>query len=187
MTILRSPTTYIRTLVAADAQEMLALRERNRDFLKPWEPLKQPEYLTLGVQQLEIQRSDQEWSTDRRYAFGIFDAASDELAGHISLSNIVRGAWQNATLGYFVGEEYNGRGHCTNAVSLAVEFAYETARLHRVQAATMLSNAASARVLKKNGFAFEGMARRYLRINGHWEDHNVYSLTVEEWRGPISI
>jgi [ribosomal protein S5]-alanine N-acetyltransferase len=187
MTILRTPTTYIRRLVVADAKEMLALRERNRGFLQPWEPLKQRDYLTLGVQQLEIQRSDQEWLADRGYAFGIFDAASDELVGRLALSNIVRGAWQNATLGYFVGEEYNGRGHCTSAVGLVLEFAYETARLHRVQAATMLSNISSARVLEKNGFAFEGVGRRYLRINGNWEDHNVYSLTVEEWRGPISI
>jgi ribosomal-protein-alanine N-acetyltransferase len=187
MAILRTHTTYIRRLVVADAEEMLALRVRNHEFLQPWEPLRQPDYLTLGVQQTEIQRSDQEWSSDRRYAFGIFDTASDELVGHLSLSNIVRSAWQNATVGYFVGREYNGRGHCTNGLALALEFAYESARLHRVQAATMVSNVASARVLEKNGFAFEGMARRYLRINGNWEDHNVYSLTVEDWRGPISI
>src|SRR5918996_1627046 len=187
MTILRSPSTYIRRLVVADANEMLALRERNRDFLQRWEPLKQRDYLTLGVQQLEIQRSDQEWAADRGYAFGIFDSASDDLVGRLALSNLVRGAWQNVALGYFVGKEYNGRGHCTNAVGLALEFAYETARLHRVQAATMLSNVASARVLEKNGFAFEGLARRYLRINGNWEDHNVYSLTVEDWRGPLSV
>ena len=186
MTILRTPSTYIRRLVAADAKDMLVLRERNREFLQPWEPLKQPKYHTLGVQQLEIQRGDQEWVADRGYAFGIFDAISDELLGRLALSNIVRGAWQNATLGYFVGKEYNGRGHCTNAVALVLEFAFEIARLHRVQAATMVNNAASGRVLEKNGFAFEGMARRYLRINGNWADHNVYSLTVEDWRGPIS-
>ncbi|HZA39598.1 MAG TPA: GNAT family protein [Actinomycetota bacterium] len=187
MTILRTTTTYIRRLMVADSKAMLALRERNRDFLQPWEPLKQPGYLTLGVQRLEIQRTDQEWSADRGYAFGVFDTASDDLVGRLALSNIVRGAWQNATMGYFVGEEYNGRGHCTNAVALALEFAFETARLHRVQAATMLNNAASARVLEKNGFSFEGVARRYLRINGNWEDHNVYSLTVEDWRGPLSV
>ena len=187
MTILRTPSTYIRRLVANDATEMLALRERNHEFLQPWEPLRQPGYLTLGVQQIEIQRGDQEWAADRGFAFGIFDAVSDELIGRLALSNIVRGAWQNSTLGYFVGREFNGRGHCTNAVALALEFAYETARLHRVQAATMVRNVASARVLEKNGFAFEGVARRYLRINGDWEDHNVYSLTVEDWRGPVSI
>jgi len=187
MTILRTPGTYIRRLVTADATEMLELRERNHEFLKPWEPLRQPGYLTLGVQQIEIQSGDQQWAADRGYAFGIFDSLSDELVGRLALSNIVRSAWQNATLGYFVGREFNGRGHCTNAVGLALEFAYENARLHRVQAATMLRNIASARVLEKNGFAFEGVARRYLRINGEWEDHNVYSLTVEDWPGPVSI
>lgn len=187
MTILRTPTTYIRRLMMGDAAPMLALRNRNRDFLQPWEPLRQEEYFTLGVQQLEIERSVREWSADRNFAFGIFDARSDELVGRLALSNVVRGAWQNTTLGYFVGHEHNGRGHCTAAVALGLEFAYETARLHRVQAATMPRNAASARVLAKNGFTFEGVARRYLRINGRWEDHNVYSLTVEDWRGPLSI
>jgi len=186
MTILRTPDTSICRLTLADAAPMLALRDRNRQFLQPWEPLRQREYFTLGVQQREIQRGDQDWSSDRAYAFGIFETRSNELVGRVALSNVVRGAWQNATLGYFVGREYNGRGHCTNAVALALEFAYETARLHRVQAATMLTNAPSARVLEKNGFAFEGIARRYLRINGRWEDHHVYSLTVEEWQGPIS-
>jgi len=187
MMILRTSDTYIRRLNESDAASMLALRERNRDFLEPWEPLRQPEYFTLALQQLEIRHSDQQWSLEGGFAFGIFEVASDELVGRVALSNIVRGAWQNATLGYFVGREFNGRGHCTNAVALVLEFAYETARLHRVQAATMLSNAASARVLEKNGFSFEGVARRYLQINGRWEDHNMFSLTVEEWRGPVSI
>jgi len=187
MTLLRSRSTYIKRLELDDAPMMLDLRARNEEFLRPWEPVKPRDYLTLAMQRLEIERTTADWGADRGYAFGIFVAASDELVGRIALSNVVRGAWQNATLGYFVGREYNGLGHCTDAVALTVEFAFDGARLHRVQAATMLHNAASIKVLERNGFSFEGVARNYLRINGRWEDHNVYSLTTEMWSGPISL
>jgi ribosomal-protein-alanine N-acetyltransferase len=184
MTILRAQSTYIRRLEHDDASAMLALRRRNEEFLTPWEPIRSGDYLTLPIQRLEIERSAEDWVADRGYAFGIFAVDSDDLVGRIALSNVVRGAWQSATLGYFVGREFNGRGHGSTAVALTVEFAFEFVRLHRVQAATMLHNQASIRVLAKNSFRFEGVALRYLRINGRWEDHNVYSLTVEDWPGP---
>jgi ribosomal-protein-alanine N-acetyltransferase len=162
---------------------MLEVRARNDEFLRPFEPLKPDDYLTLGAQRQEIERSAQDWRADRGYAFGIFSTNGSELIGRLALSNVARGAWQNATLGYFVDEAHNGRGHCTEAVGLVLEFAFIYANLHRVQAAVMLRNEPSARVLQKNGFRFEGTSKSYLRINGVWEDHHVYALTLEDWEG----
>lgn len=96
----------------------------------------------------------------------------------------MRGAWDNATLGYFVDGERNGRGYATQAVRQVVGFAFSNAGLHRVQAAVMPTNVASARVLQKNGFRCEGRSPRYLRIAGAWEDHDVYAVTAEEWPPP---
>jgi len=96
----------------------------------------------------------------------------------------VRAAWQNCTIGYFVDQSRNGRGYATEAVGLASGFAFGEGGLHRVQAAVMPRNAASIRVVEKNGYRFEGLARRYLQINGLWEDHNIYAMTAEEW--PVS-
>jgi ribosomal-protein-alanine N-acetyltransferase len=93
----------------------------------------------------------------------------------------VRGAWQNATLGYFVGEAWGGRGYASEAVRQAVEFAFNRIGLHRVQAAVMPRNVRSIRVVEKNGFRLEGMAERYLQIDGRWEDHLIYSITSDEW------
>jgi ribosomal-protein-alanine N-acetyltransferase len=181
--MLRGSGTFIRSLELSDAPAMLELRVRNDDFLRPFEPLKPPGYLTLAAQRQEIERGAHDRRADRGYAFGIFTTESDELIGRIALSNVARGAWQNATLGYFVDEAHTNRGHCTEAVGLVVEFAFIYANLHRVQAAVLLRNAASTRVLEKNGFRFEGTSKNYLRINGVWEDHHVYALTLEDWEG----
>ena len=72
-------------------------------------------------------------------------------------------------------------GHATRAVRLALRFAFEHAGLHRVQPAIIPRNLRSVRVAEKAGFRLEGRALRYLKINGTWEDHDVYALTVEDW------
>lgn len=70
----------------------------------------------------------------------------------------------------------------TEAVTLAVRYCFNDAGLHRVQAAVMPRNAASIRVLEKAGFRYEGFSEYYLKINGNWEHHNIYSLTREYWK-----
>jgi [ribosomal protein S5]-alanine N-acetyltransferase len=167
-------------LSADDADELLELRRRNVAFLQPWEPLRPEGFLTPASQ-----RADLEWSLRQRqaglaYSFGIFEVASGALAGRVALSNIVRAAWQNCTLGYYVDEARNGRGYATEAVRLATGFALGHGGLHRVQAAVMPGNRASIRVVEKNCFRFEGLARRYLQIAGVWEDHNIYAATAED-------
>ena len=176
------PKTTIRLLELRDASDMLALSRANDAFLRPFEPAKPPGFLTIDAQRREIESGIRGRMSDKSYAFGIFDL-EDRLVGRIALSNVVRGAWQNSTVGYFVGREFNGRGHCTDAVRLVLEFAFEDAGLHRVQAGVMPRNGASSKVLVRNGFRFEGLAPNYLRINGRWEDHHIYAITSERW-GP---
>jgi [ribosomal protein S5]-alanine N-acetyltransferase len=178
--LLRSSSTFIRPLEPPDAEELLDLRLRNDDFLRSFEPIKSSDFLTLEAQRREIQGLADAWTDDRGYGFGVF-TIGDELIGRVSLSNVARGAWQNATLGYFIDRAHNGRGHGTEAVELACGFAFSEANLHRVQAAVMPPNRASARLLVKNGFRYEGLAVSYLWINGRWEDHHVYALTAEVW------
>ena len=117
------------------------------------------------------------------FPFAILDAeAGDRLIGRVALANVVRGVWQNATLGYWVSLDAGGRGHATRAVGLALRFAFDVAGLHRVQPAIMPRNVRSRRVVEKCGFRLEGVAARYLKINGVWEDHNLYAMTAEDWR-----
>src|SRR4051794_40073430 len=172
----------LRAFTAGDVAELTDLRVRNREFLTPWEPRRSDGFFTAAGQRAEIERDRHEWAADRTYAFGIVERGSGALRGRIALANVVRGAWENATMGYFVDQEAGGRGYATEAVALALEFAFGPCRLHRVQAAVMPHNERSRRVLENNGFRREGFSPRYLRLDGAWRDHDLFAITVEELR-----
>jgi ribosomal-protein-alanine N-acetyltransferase len=171
----------IRPLRLSDAPALLDLRVRNREAFAPFFPRQSGFFFTLEGQEREIERGNLEWQSDEGYVFGIFVQDEGALVGNVVLRNVARGAWQNATLGYWVDEARRGRGYATEAVRLALILAFGPIGLHRVQAGTLLHNEASMQVLKKVGFRFEGVSERYLQIDGRWEDHNMYAITVEEW------
>jgi ribosomal-protein-alanine N-acetyltransferase len=172
---------YIRPLEMEDAPALLDLRVRNRASFRPFEPVQGERHFTLEGQWDEIATCAQDARLDRRYAFGIFLSPDDEIVGRIALSNVARGAWQNATVGYYVAVEHQGRGYATEALRLVLRFAFEEAGLHRVQAGVVPENRASARVLEKAGFRREGMAERYINIDGRWRDHLIFAITKEDW------
>ena len=157
---------------------MLGLLVRNREFLARYDPVRPENDFTLEGQRAAMADLTAGRAAGTTYAFGI--RATGALVGRVTLSQVFRKAFQNCYLGYFVGEEHNGRGYATTAVGLAVRFAFEDLGLHRVQANVMTTNPRSARVLEKAGFRKEGRALRYLQIAGRWEDHDLYALTVED-------
>ena len=175
----RGPHVYIRLLELADEAAVVALRRRNAQFLEPWEPQRPPGYLEAETQRAHLRKAAADSNADRAYSFGIF-THDDEIVGTLNLSNVARGAWQNATIGYFVDEVHNGKGFATEAIQLAVELAFTELRLHRVQAAVMPRNPASIRALEKAGFRKEGESLRYLQITGRWEDHLILAITTED-------
>lgn len=160
---------------------MLALYRSNARFLQPWDPARPAGFYTLAYQQDMIRAGLADESHDRAYTYGIVLQESGELIGRLRLSNIVRGVFQNAYLGYWLAQDHNGQGLMTEAVGLAIGDGFASLRLHRIQAATLLYNHASQRVLIKNGFRQEGLAERYLLIDGQWRDHLLFATTVEEW------
>jgi [ribosomal protein S5]-alanine N-acetyltransferase len=155
---------------------------RNRDFLAPWEPRRPDSWFTLEGVRGELVRSTEDRKLDWSFGFGIWERETGHLVGRVTLSSVIRGAWQNSNIGYFVDEARGGRGYATWAVREALAFAFGWANLHRVQAAVMPRNLRSIRVVENNGLRQEGLAKRYLRINGVWEDHRIYAITADEWR-----
>jgi ribosomal-protein-alanine N-acetyltransferase len=101
------------------------------------------------------------------------------IVGRINVSDIVRGAFQSAHLGYWVAEEHNGRGVASAAVADTVALAFGEYSLHRLQAGTLVHNHGSQRVLRRNGFTEIGLAERYLKIAGDWQDHLLFQLTSD--------
>jgi ribosomal-protein-alanine N-acetyltransferase len=179
---LEDAPTAIRPTEPSDAREQLGLRLANRDHTGPWDPLRDESFYTEAGQRLELDLDQRSWAAGNAYAFAVLDIEGrDRIIGRAALSNVVRGPWQNATLGYWIDKDAGGRGHATRAVRLALQFAFEHAGLHRVQPAIIPRNIRSVRVAEKVGFRLEGRALRYLKINGVWEDHDVYALTVEDW------
>jgi ribosomal-protein-alanine N-acetyltransferase len=171
---------YLRPYEPGDATPLLDIVLRNRNFLAAYEPPRPDAYYTLEGQRHIVEIDSERWDAGLRYAFGVF-LPSGRIVGRVALDNVVLGAWHNATLGYYIDRELNGRGLGTRAVGLVVEFAFRRAELHRVQAAVMPRNPASARLLEKLGFRREGRALRYLFIGDRWEDHDMFALTIEDW------
>ncbi|MBR8742615.1 GNAT family N-acetyltransferase [Nocardiopsis sp. MG754419] len=170
----------IRPVTTDDVEELTALLVRNRDFLAPWEPLRDDDYFTVPTQRALLENVLDEQEAGRRLSLAIVD--DTRIVGRIDLSGITRGALQSASIGYWVAADRNGRGFAGRAVAEVAALAFGMLNLHRLQAETLPENAASQRVLERNGFTRFGTAPEYLWIAGRWRDHHLYHRLNPEWR-----
>ena len=171
---------YLRPGQMRDFDQWRWVREFSRDFLIPWEPTWGKDDLTRSAFRARLRRHGDEINRDEAYPFFIFRARDDVLMGGITLGQVRRGVAQCATLGYWMGKPHAGKGHMAKAVRAAAGFAFDTLRLHRLEAACLPHNAASMRLLEGVGFTREGYARAYLKINGVWQDHVLYGLLEQD-------
>jgi ribosomal-protein-alanine N-acetyltransferase len=168
----------LRLVRADDAAPLADAYTRNRDYLAPWEPLRSDEFFTEAWHADEV-RMQLESSADGR-SLPLVITDGDEIVGRLNLSNIVRGASQSASLGYWVDRRYAGQGVGTAAVRAAAETARDELALHRLEAGTLVHNHRSQRVLTNAGFEAIGLAPRYLRIAGKWQDHRLFQRLLDE-------
>ena len=167
---------YLRPPTAADFTAWAQLRGQSREFLVPWEPVWPADDLTRAAYRRRLKRQEEEILRDETYPFFVFRTQDHALAGGITLGHIRRGVAQTGTLGYWAGQPFAGKGYMSKGVRALCRFAFGTLGLHRVEAACLLHNEASARLLQRCGFKYEGQARAYLRINGLWQDHQLFAL-----------
>lgn len=172
----------LRAPAIGDYAEWAALRGASRAFLTPWEPTWPPDDLTRGAFRRRLRRYARETRDDMSRPFFVFRAGDGTLLGSCILSNIRRGVAQTGTLGYWIGQQFAGKGHMSEAVKGLVAYSFDELGLHRVEAACLPSNEPSRRLLARVGFAEEGYARAYLKINGRWEDHVLFGLVSSDWR-----
>ncbi len=125
-----------------------------------------------------------EWRNDQGYGLFLFSTASDELVGGVNLSNVRRGVAQTASLGYWMSAAQANKGMMGEALSALLPHAFDRLGLHRIEAACLPHNKASRALLAKLGFREEGYAVKYLKINGIWQDHVLYALLSDDYRGP---
>jgi len=161
---------------ASDFAEWARLRALSRRFLQPWEPTWPADDLTRAAWRRRISAHAHDIERGAAFPFLVFRQSDGAMVGGITLSNVRRGVAQMGSLGYWIGEPFTRRGHTVAAVGAVTRFAFERLGLHRVEAACIPSNEGSRRVLLRAGFAEEGMAQAYLRINGIWRDHLLFGL-----------
>ncbi len=184
MSTLLGRRVLLRPLSVTDFPAWTEVRTRNADWLLRWEPRRlpgQPDVTTdRDAFSVRCSARERERQLGTGYGFGIF--VEGRFAGEINLSAIQRGPFQSAYVGYWIDEAEAGRGYTPEALVVLIRFAFDDLRLHRVQIAIIPRNTASRRVVEKVKLRDEGVAERYLEIDGVWEDHVRYAITAEEWQ-----
>lgn len=174
-------TVGIRLLRAGDGPALARAYVRNREHLAPWEPSRPESWFTEQTQERNVTRRLVEHRQGVTLPFVLVDG--DRVVGTMTVGGIVRGPFLSGNVGYWVDGGCTGRGVATAAVAHVVAACRQDG-LHRVQAGTLLHNAASQTVLRRNGFERIGVARRYLRIAGAWQDHVLFERLLDEDEGP---
>jgi [ribosomal protein S5]-alanine N-acetyltransferase len=173
----------LRPLSSQDFSAWREVRLRNEDWLVPWEPIRSavlPDPTRdRSAFEARCAARDRERTADHVYPFGVF--VDQQLAGEININNVTRGALQGATIGYWIDRARAGHSFTSEAVVVVAKYAFEHLGLHRLEICIVPRNTNSRRVVEKLAFRCEGVAERYLEINGTWEDHVRYAITLEEW------
>ncbi|MEM9705359.1 MAG: GNAT family protein [Pseudomonadota bacterium] len=177
---LSSGRVTLRLGCADDYDAWRRLRDNSREHLIRWEPDWTDEEASLTSYRALVRGYARAARRGVAAPYFVFRRNTADLIGGVNLINISRGAAQSATLGYWLGAKFTGHGYASEAVGAVLEHGFETLRLHRIEAACQPGNSASARLLEGLGFRREGLAERYLRINGRWRDHIIYAKTACE-------
>lgn len=177
---LMSDRLYLRHPRRSDYEQWTTLRAASVGFLQPWEPVWPKDDLTPQGFQRRLGQYERDIRSGRSLPYLIFRKSDDVLLGGINVSNIRRGICQMASVGYWMGESFAGHGHMGRALGLLLPHLFDNHGLHRIEAACIPDNLASIAVLRRQGFQMEGTARRYLCINGQWEDHLLFALLRDD-------
>ncbi|WP_129308094.1 GNAT family protein [Streptomyces sp. L2] len=169
----------LRLLAEGDAGALASAYTENRKHLEPWEPVRTESFFTEQGQAERVAGLLGQLAEGALVPW-VMEAAGGRIVGTITLSGITRGPFCSAYLGYWVGADQQNRGLASSAVRQVCEAARDTVGLHRIEASTLVDNAASQRVLGKCGFEPIGLAPDYLHINGAWRDCRLFQRVLHD-------
>ena len=165
------------------AKAVLDYYLRNRDFLAPFDPIREESFYTLAYQRRALRRDAAMARKGEGWAFYIApNAEPGKLIGRVALTGAIWGSFCSCFLGYKLDKDYLNRGYMTGAIGLVTAWGFEVG-LHRIEANIMPRNLPSLRVAEKCGFQNEGLSPRYLQINGKWEAPVQMVKKNPEWSG----
>jgi [ribosomal protein S5]-alanine N-acetyltransferase len=161
----------MRRPTAADREEFLALMLASREFHVPWV------YPPITPQEFDDYLLSRQDPTNDGLL--ICERGTERIAGVVNVNCIVRGFFQSAYLGYYIGAAYARRGYMADGMQLVIRHAFGELGLHRLEANIQPGNAASIRLVRKLGFQKEGFSSRYLKVGGEWRDHERWALRAD--------
>ena len=157
-------------------------RKKNKLYLQPWEPLWSINELERSSFVKRVRMFERLSHNDQAYSFLIFKSDNEDFIGEVNISNVQRGIIQSCTIGYWIVKDCEGKGMMSESLELIKKFIFNELKLHRIEAACLPHNMPSLKVLLKNGFIKEGTARKLLKINDKWQDHNVLSFILDDFK-----
>ncbi|BBM02811.1 alanine acetyltransferase [Microbulbifer sp. GL-2] len=161
----------IRLVTLKDAQGLSDFHDRNADHIRRWEPARSSDYHSFSAWYQRLLDWQLEYKEGRAAHFLVALPEVSHIVATCSLTNIIRGPFQACNMGYAVDRAFEGRGVMHLLCEHVITYAFRELGLNRVMANYMPENHRSAALLKRLGFVVEGAAKRYLLINGCWEDH----------------
>jgi len=175
----------LRAPKLSDVRQIIEMQVESHEFLAPWFPPRSADEYDPRATRTRILEQRREFKADRAYKMVFTLGARGPIIGRVSLSQVFRGIFQNAYLGYYIDVRHQRQGLTREAVRLALDVAFGPLGLHRVQAAIMPRNEASLALIRSVGLRLEGKAERYLKIAGQWQDHFFFAMTADEWEKRI--
>ncbi len=175
---LQGERVYLREPELGDFDGWAEVRQRSRAYLEKWEPTWADDEFSRFSFRQRVRIYAQRARDDEGHAFFIFERQSHQLIGGVTLSHVRRGVSQSATLGYWIGENFAGKGLMKDALRALVAVANKRFSLHRLEAACLPHNERSRHLLLACGFEPEGFAKSYVKIAGKWEDHQLFGLVL---------
>ncbi|QTF08133.1 ribosomal protein S5-alanine N-acetyltransferase [Brenneria izadpanahii] len=179
---LKTERMVVRLAHERDAWRLAEYYSENRDFLKPWEPIRDISHCYPSGWQSRLSMICDMHKQGNAYYFLLLDPNENEVWGVANFSNVLRGAFHACYLGYSLGQKWQGQGLMFEALQPAIRYMQRQQNMHRIMANYMPHNHRSGSLLARLGFEREGYAKDYLLINGKWQDHVLTALTNNDWK-----
>ena len=171
----------LRSLSVKDAGEVFDFRTRNAEFFKPGSPEYPKDYFNIDYHRNNLLNIEADILKGNLVQLGVFLKESPLfMIGSVVFSNIIKGPFKSCYLGYRIDKDEINKGYATEAIIAGCEYMFKEKKLHRIEANIIPGNTASIKTIEKAGFTYEGLSKKYLKINGVWEDHLHYVLLNEE-------
>lgn len=163
---------YLKSLVPEDECQFISAMQKSKDFHYP--------YVTAPCTSEEFKMLLKKGQSENNESY-LLMTTDEKIAGVFNVSEIVRGVFQSAYLGFYATVDHAGKGLMSKGLKMLLDKVFNELKLHRIEANIQPTNSSSIHLVTQNGFRKEGFSPRYLKINNIWQDHFRFALTSEEW------